>query len=56
MKAVAEERGWEHRGHRQLHDAVSMLVDETGDVDLSALFAVANHLHINFYEGWLDRS
>ncbi len=56
VKAVAEERGWEHRGHRQLHDAVSMLVDETGDEDLSALFAVANHLHINFYEGWLDRS
>ena len=55
VKAVAEERGWEHRGHRQLHDAVSMLVDETGDEEMT-LFAVANHLHINFYEGWLDRS
>ena len=55
VKAVAEERGWEHRGHRQLHDAVSLLVVETGDEELRLLFSVANHLHINFYEGWLDR-
>ena len=55
MKAVAEERGWEHRGHWQLHDVVSLLVEETGDRELRTLFAVANHLDINFYEGWLDR-
>ena len=56
VKAVAEKRGWEHRGHRQLHDAVSLLVEETGDRELRTLFAVANQLHINFYAGWLGRS
>ena len=55
VKAVAEERGWEHRGNWYLHDAVSLLVEETGDDELRTLFAIANHLYINFYEGWLDR-
>ena len=52
VKAVAEQRGWEHRRHAALFTAVSSLVDETGDADISRLFAVANSLHINFYENW----
>ena len=55
VKAVAEERGWEHNGHWELHNVVSLLVEESGDDELRTLFAIANHLHINFYEGWLDR-
>ena len=55
VKAVAEERGWEHRGHWELHNVVSLLVEESGDDELRTLFAIANHLYINFYEGWLDR-
>ena len=51
VKAVSEERGWEHWSHWRLTSAVSRLVEETGDDDLRTLFAVANHLHINFYEG-----
>ncbi len=52
VKAVAEQRGWEHQRHAALFAAVSRLVDETGDDDISRLFAVANSLHVNFYENW----
>ena len=31
---------------------VSRLVAETGDEDIRRLFAVANSLHVNFYENW----
>ena len=53
VKAVAEERGWPHRGHRLLYDAIDDLVEETGDQQLSTLFHVASMLHINYYENWL---
>ena len=52
VKAVADQRGWEHRNHAALFAAVSRLVDETGDEDIRRLFAVANSLHVNFYENW----
>ena len=52
VKAVAEQRGWQHRQYAALFAAVSRLVDETGDADISRLFAVANSLHVNFYENW----
>ena len=54
VKAIAEERGWAHQRHGQLHRAVAQLRDETGDADIRRLFAVANDLHANFYENWLD--
>ena len=53
VKALAQARGWEHNGHRELFFAVSDLVEETGDTELTDLFGVANTLHGNFYEGWL---
>ena len=52
VKAIAAQRGWEHRKHALLFDAVARLVDEVGDDDIDRLFAVANSLHINFYEDW----
>ena len=56
VKAVAEERGWEHNGViGSLHRAVDSLVAETSDDEIQAQFSSANSLHINFYEGWLDR-
>ena len=27
-------------------------MNETGDEDISLLFAAANNLHVNFYENW----
>ena len=52
VKAVSESRGWRHRGHRLLFDAVDTLRDETNDVEVRRLFDVANALHFNFYEDW----
>lgn len=52
VKAVAHSRGWEHRGHSLLFDAVDDLRRETSDADLSRLFNIANALHMNFYEDW----
>ena len=50
IKAVAEARGWQHNGHRELFQVVNRLVDETGDQEFRDLFDIADSLHINFYE------
>ena len=52
VKAVANERGWRHRSHVLLGDAVDTIADEAGDEDISRLFDVASALHVNFYEDW----
>ena len=52
VKAIAEQRGWQHRNHAALFNAVSRLVDETGDDDIGRLFHIASALHVNFYENW----
>ncbi|CAI8018318.1 hypothetical protein GBAR_LOCUS11106 [Geodia barretti] len=54
VKAIAEQRGWDHRGHGHLHAAVRRLRDETGDQEIRRIFQVANSLHVNFYENWED--
>jgi hypothetical protein len=54
VKSVAESRGWAHNGHRQLFDVVARLTRETADDRLRVLFSVANGLHANFYENWLQ--
>ncbi len=50
VKAIAEQRGWEHKTHRHIWQAVRWLTDENQDIALSRLFRSANHLHSNFYE------
>ena len=50
LKSIAERRGWEHKGHRQIRRAASRLADETGDAEIRRLYRVADSLHINFYE------
>ena len=55
VKAVAEQRGWEHDSHALLFAVVRDIQRTTGDPDLRRLFRLANALHINFYEDWLDR-
>ena len=51
VKAVAESKGWDHRSHRLLNEAVSKLGTETGDPQIRLLFNSASALHANFYEG-----
>ena len=52
VKSIAEERGWPHRSHAALFNAVERLASETGDDDIGRLFHVASALHVNFYENW----
>ena len=54
LKAIAQERGWEHNSHAHFYRIVQALIEETGDEDLFDLFGSANLLHINFYEHWMN--
>lgn len=54
VKAVAEVRGWPHNNHRDLYNVIGRLRQETGQGQLSVLFAVASALHQNFYEWWMS--
>jgi hypothetical protein len=54
VKAMAEQRVWDHNSHGGLHVSVNRLAQETGDDSLNRLFLVANGLHVNFYEGWFQ--
>ena len=56
VKAVAQEKGWEHSHHRELFEVVSRLRRETEDREISRLFEPANFLHANFYEGTMDQA
>jgi hypothetical protein len=52
VKAVADQRGWQHHSHFLLRQAVDSIVQETGDTQIFNLFGVASSLHVNFYENW----
>ena len=54
LKAVAEQRGWEHSRHRHHLVTVSRLRAETGDGDIRRLFNTASALHENFYENTMQ--
>ena len=54
VKAVATRRGWEHQSHAALFEVVRRLMLESGDAGLQALFHIANSLHSNFYENWMQ--
>ena len=55
VKAVADERGLEHRHHAVLIRLTHDLAIETGGPELQDLFDSANTLHGNFYEDKLTR-
>ena len=54
LKAIAEQRGWEHNRHRHYLRIASRLRAETGDGDIRRLFGVASLLHENFYENQME--
>ena len=56
VKAVAEQRDWQHHGHARLFDAVATIAAETGDEHIDRLFELASALHTNFYEDWYGAS
>ncbi len=50
IKSIAEERGWNHQGHRLLNDIAFQLSEEWRRPDVRILFDAMEKLHINFYE------
>ena len=52
LKAVAQERGWQHRRHRDLYQIVGMLRLEIADPELTSLFSAATALRVNISENW----
>ena len=54
LKAIAEQRGWEHSRHRHYNRITSRLRAETGDGDIRRLFNTASALHENFYENDME--
>ena len=50
VKSIAEERGWNHWGHRLLGDVAFQLSEEWDRSDVRILFDAIEKLHINFYE------
>ena len=54
VKSVAERRGWRHDAHADLFGVVDNIVRLSGDEEIGDLFASANGLHQNIYEGWLS--
>ena len=53
VKAVAQNRGWQHNNHFLLFQTADRLAQETGDQQIASLFTAASGLHVNFYENWL---
>ena len=50
IKSIAEQRGWNHWGHRLLNDAAYLLSVEWGRPDVKVSYDAIEKLHINFYE------
>ena len=55
VKAIAESRGLEHGRHGDLWRTVRLAVRETGDREIRVAFSLAESLHTNFYEDWLEQ-
>ena len=56
LKAVAEQREWNHRKHSLLYDVSGQIADELARPGLRERFGLANALHQNFYENWMPDS
>ena len=54
VKTIPETRQWPPSSHRDLRGAISRLFRETNDPELPRLFAVAEALHANFYEDYIQ--
>ena len=50
LKAIAQQRGWEHQSHAAIYKVINKIVAETGQDQIRTWCAVADALHRNFYE------
>ena len=58
LKAVCQQRGWNHRYHNHLRAAAYYLAVEQDRPDLELTFDAIQHMHTNFYEHqlWVDEA
>ena len=56
VKAIAEDRNWRHRSHNLRRDIVGLLAEEFQQPQMRYLQAIADQLHDNYYEDWLDEA
>ena len=54
IKAIAERQGWRHRTHSDLFAVARRVAASEERREIIELFGLANSLHQNFYEGWMD--
>ncbi len=54
LTAIAVQRGWKHRTHRDMKNAAQRLADEYGDMFLVAGFNVAEKFHKNFFHDEME--
>ena len=54
LKAVAEQRGWEHSRHHHHLVNANRLRSETGDSNIHRFFNSASAFHENFYENTME--
>lgn len=53
VKAIAQEKGWEHNSHRHLNRCAGQLLRQISPEHVY-LLGVVNALHANFYEDFYD--
>lgn len=54
LKAIAEERGWNHGSHTLIVDVAQQVAFEERQPELIEMFGLAQALHTNFYDDWLS--
>ncbi len=54
LTAIAVQRGWKHRTHRDMKNASQRLSEECGDPFLVGGFAIAEKFHKNFFHDEME--
>ena len=54
LTAIAVQRGWKHRTHRDMKNASQRLADECDDQILAGGFAAAEKFHKNFFHDEME--
>ena len=54
IKTIAASHRWRHSSHRDLRGAIGRLYEQSGDRELPRLFSVAESLHANYCEDYME--
>ena len=56
FKAIAEQRGWQYRTHRQIYDVAANMAAEAHRPGIESKLAIATQLHQSFYDDQMPES